>query len=303
MDLCALQDASPLKACHNCRRSRRRCDRSIPSCSKCLSTGQVCLGYGKFLNWTNSVASRGKLMGKSFAVTKVSGSHPSVLRNSGNKLAASLKRPQSLEHENSLTLEPVSTWYRRLDDPLFQDLSQDVRFYLSYCKSFPLLAKGMDRSPSLDDVQVCKDLVLHDLPNKNPFRDLLTLSNDHEVLQHIIVANSALHLANTTTSGHLTRSKQQAYSSKPYKDALVAKHKALMLLSEALAHKDFADSDIILASIMLFIKFELLDSGTNEWRFHIDGARQLMVYLCQNGKPGLSGLDSLRNCLITNCAM
>ena len=154
-----------------------------------------------------------------------------------------------------------------------------------------------------DDIQVCKDLVLRDMPKQNPFRDLLPLSGHHAVLQHIIIANSALHLANATKSDALTRDTRWESSSEAYKDALVAKNKALRLLSEALANRDSASLDFVLASIMLFIKFELLDSGTNEWRFHTEGARQLMVYLRQNGKSEPSALNNLRNCLISNCAV
>jgi hypothetical protein len=154
-----------------------------------------------------------------------------------------------------------------------------------------------------DDRQVCKDLVLYDLPKQNPFRDLLPFSGDHPVLQHIIVANSALHLANAMEEDSLTRDARRGPSLEAYRDALVAKHRALRLLSEALTNSDSICSDVILASIMLFIKFELLDSGRNGWRFHTEGARQLMVYLCQNGKSELLALNSLRSCLISNCAV
>lgn len=54
----------PTKPCHNCRRQRLRCDRSYPHCNKCVNTGKECLGYGKLFRWTGSVASRGKLAGR-----------------------------------------------------------------------------------------------------------------------------------------------------------------------------------------------------------------------------------------------
>jgi hypothetical protein len=145
--------------------------------------------------------------------------------------------------------------------------------------------------------------VLHDLQRQNPFRGLIPLSGDHPVLCYIIVANSALHLANSTRNDVSTQDVRQGSSLQAYKDALVAKHKALQLLSEALTNSDTVNSDVILASIMLFIKFELLDSGRNGWKFHTEGARQLMVYLSQNGKQRLSALNGLRNCLISNCAV
>ena len=154
-----------------------------------------------------------------------------------------------------------------------------------------------------DDRHVCKDLVLRDLPKQSPFRDLLPLSGDHAVLQYIIVANAALRFANAMEKGPLTRNSRQGSSLVAYKDALIAKQRALRLLSEALTSSDSINSSVVLASIMLFIKFELLDSRTNEWRFHTDGARQLMAYLRQNGKSESSALNDLRNCLISNCAV
>ena len=56
----------PTKACHNCRKRRWRCDRSLPSCQKCSTAGTECLGYGKLFKWNSGVASRGKMMGKSY---------------------------------------------------------------------------------------------------------------------------------------------------------------------------------------------------------------------------------------------
>ena len=153
-----------------------------------------------------------------------------------------------------------------------------------------------------DDKEVCKDLVLHDLPSQNPFRDLLRLSGNHAVLQHIIIAISALRLANARENGPLMRDARRGPSTEAYQDALLAKHRALRLLSEALINSDSKNPDVVLASIMLFINFELLDTGTSEWRFHTEGARQLMGYLRQNGKSESSALNSLRSCLMSNCA-
>jgi hypothetical protein len=120
-------------------------------------------------------------------------------------------------------------------------------------------------------------------------------------VQRIVIANSALHFANATKLDRLALDEQQGPTLRAYKDALVAKHNALLLLSEALGNRHSMNSDFVLASIMLFIEFELLDSSTKEWRFHVEGARQLMVYLQQNGQPASSTLGNLRNCLVYNC--
>jgi hypothetical protein len=134
MEPCARLDGSPKRACHNCRRSRRRCDRSIPTCTKCHSTGQACLGYGKLLLWTNSVASRGKMMGKTFAVTAPSEVQSTAPRVSSSSLATRSKEALSHNWERGSTLDPISSWSWQLGDPVFYDLSRSSRFYLSYCE-------------------------------------------------------------------------------------------------------------------------------------------------------------------------
>ncbi|RPB05580.1 hypothetical protein L873DRAFT_1662152 [Choiromyces venosus 120613-1] len=57
--------------CYTCRRRRVRCDRALPHCEKCTARpGLDCLGYKKPLVWNKGVASRGKMMGKTFPLPK-----------------------------------------------------------------------------------------------------------------------------------------------------------------------------------------------------------------------------------------
>jgi len=60
------------KGCYTCRRRRIICDNGQPTCQKCRDAGKECLGYQKPLVWVKGgVASRGKMMGRSFEeVTK-----------------------------------------------------------------------------------------------------------------------------------------------------------------------------------------------------------------------------------------
>ena len=87
--------------CWTCRRRRLKCDRALPICGKCTSSQRPCLGCSKDkpLRWTDSVASRGKLMGK-----------------------------QVPDREQSLSISRV------LNDPGLQDLSPSMRNYIAYCK-------------------------------------------------------------------------------------------------------------------------------------------------------------------------
>lgn len=141
----SIQDEPPSKPCHNCRRRRLKCDRSTPTCQKCAKTGQECLGYGKLFLWNQGVASRGKMMGKSFPtpappVPRRSGSAGPASPGTGNgqhdrPVSQIVARRSSTPFVNAanVVLPPQPT----LIDPLFQDLGPSSRLYLSHCKIAP----------------------------------------------------------------------------------------------------------------------------------------------------------------------
>jgi len=56
----------------------------------------------------------------------------------------------------------------------------------------------------------------------------------------------------------------------------MAKQNALQLLSYSLADMRSTNFDIILASILLFINFELIESGKDSGRIHVEGAKSLI---------------------------
>lgn len=159
------------KACHNCRRKRLRCDRSVPQCVKCSTAGRQCLGYGNLLRWTGAVASRGRLAGQtSFAPPPAAlpgagqpprpfaGSSPvAEWTYSGQTsalavaLPAAAPRPEDAafsydarmqlvarlasddggDDDGDVEAELSSPWV--LTDPLYQDMNYSSRHYLNYC--------------------------------------------------------------------------------------------------------------------------------------------------------------------------
>lgn len=60
--------------CRACHTRRIRCDRSSPSCRKCIKKGIVCPQYGLELKWTNAVAVRGRLKNSRTPASSQSGS-------------------------------------------------------------------------------------------------------------------------------------------------------------------------------------------------------------------------------------
>jgi hypothetical protein len=185
--------------------------------------------------------------------------------------------------------------------------------YPSNVIQFTLLIKACVSVAS----EVCKDLVIYDVPKHNPFYDLIPLTKQHEILLHIIIANSALHMSNAsqkllisdTTAFPVQYCPNTLGSSsfstiqrpKSYRDALVAKQRALHLLNSALNDMPPADIDVTLAVVLLFIEFELIDSGKDNWRWHINGARTIIDILCGSNKLAHTAMSSLRSCLISNC--
>lgn len=139
------------KACHNCRRGRKRCDRSFPHCNKCTRAGKECLGYGNLFRWTGSVASRGKLAGLTAPVapSPISPTLDQAKNDPVTRLKEEIQSP-SVEYEyeyssplvengqlvskaqpSPVDFEPSSPWV--LVDPLYQDMGSRHRFYLHYC--------------------------------------------------------------------------------------------------------------------------------------------------------------------------
>lgn len=115
--------ASP-QPCHNCRRRRLKCDRSLPHCFKCIKRGQECLGYECLLRWEDGIASRGKMAGTTFGDLK---KHRATQKNSSPHF-------QSPSRINPFPLRDTeSSSLRSLTDPLIQDIDYKSRKYLSYC--------------------------------------------------------------------------------------------------------------------------------------------------------------------------
>lgn len=133
------------------------------------------------------------------------------------------------------------------------------------------------------------------------------------VLLEIIIANSALRMSNAYQqpipldtmalskpgSANLFANQQ----TKAHNDALVAKHRGLYLLQLALTGKSSIDTDVTLAVVLLFIEFELLDSGRDDWACHISGARTIIERLCGPDVWTEPPMSPLRSWLISNCLM
>ncbi|KAI8631814.1 hypothetical protein F5Y19DRAFT_376712 [Xylariaceae sp. FL1651] len=258
---------SERKPCHNCRRRRLRCDRSVPGCYKCAKTGQRCLGYGKLYRWASSEASGGQ-----------------AGHRRGDALTSSTQCDSLLQHKacgdrsyiRSTLTERGPSLHRTLNialaDPLLQDLSASSRYYLSYFAS-----------------RFCQDLVVHDSVElgTNPFRELIPMSQAYSFLQNIIIAVSAVHYYHAIRYASSNIAPHSRLARKTLIDALHARQEAIQELiamierrrSEHDLAQSQAEQDALLATVLFFVNFALIDSGKDGWRNHLTAAgRLLSVY-------------------------
>lgn len=171
-----------------------------------------------------------------------------------------------------------------------------------------------------DASDVCKDLILYDHPKENQFRELIPIALDHPMLLHIIIATSAIRMSHASqklvhsraTPASIGAVYQRINPTAPQRQdvaaysqarshALVAKYKALNLLQSTLSNETPMDLDVLLAVILLFVEFELLDTGRDDWRHHIDGARKIIQKLCGSNVIPARTMSPLRRCLVSNC--
>ncbi|KAK1487653.1 hypothetical protein CTAM01_11686 [Colletotrichum tamarilloi] len=175
---------------------------------------------------------------------------------------------------------------------------------------------------SIEEIYGLLDLVLYDIPNRNPFRQLIAIAYKQPILMETIVANSALHMSNTyqrlpqsSVMSAMIVSTQRSTSLRRslltercgpdlpeiIHDALMAKQQALGMLQSALEDMATVNVDLILAVVLLLISCELIDSGQGNWMFHISGARVIIEKLIATAMATETAWSPLCSSLISNC--
>ncbi|KAL3451501.1 fungal-specific transcription factor domain-containing protein [Aspergillus insuetus] len=242
-------------ACHTCRRRRLRCDEAKPHCQRCAAEGVECLGYGKMILWVDGVASRGKMMGKSFSeesiITQASQVEPAPASNAETSNQLSTSRHG---HDNHVVVSPTpSTLYSPLLEPWLQQMDYNTRHYLAHFLT-----------------NVGNDLIVHNLPSHqpNPLRVLLEFSQQSSALFNVIIAMSAHHQHN------LLLGTPDAHTHQIH--GLLCKGKALQLLGREITQLSPSNYTTLLASSMLLSEMALLELGDDTWRIHVGAAARLV---------------------------
>ncbi|KAH7204841.1 fungal-specific transcription factor domain-containing protein [Fusarium oxysporum] len=283
----------PTKPCHNCRYNRLSCDRSVPACCRCTTTGKNCLGYGKLWRWVDAVASRGKMAGKKVPNAKESWEFSTTSHTKANATRNTIvlaNRGQRVDSYRTSAYSNLGTLgpHYGLCDPSLSNVSIADRYYLSY------FTKGL-----------CPQLVAIDLPGYNPFPELVSMGAASPLLLYTVVTAAAAHMSNVLRPGANKWSSQpqniRNYDWDPSRralaDALVAKQKALCLLRMALIDEDVVGNDMVLTAVIMLVTADMIDSGKHDSQAHVNA----MGWLLSQAPPMTGVGEMLKDFIISDC--
>ncbi|KAJ5676856.1 uncharacterized protein N7477_002489 [Penicillium maclennaniae] len=243
--------------CYTCRNRRIQCDQTGVPCVKCEKAGLECLDKRPF-RWVKGVAIRGKMQGRSYenAGPSFTAEHASV---SAKARRALIRSSQGRLHRSNNTLGTAPSIPFSLQDPSKFNLDQASKYYIDYY-----------------DERICKLFIVYD-SDKNPFRSLIPLGMKDPVLMKALLALAARHHANTGQSFYQLDNPTSPSLINANRDALLFKHQAMEALSHSLRDKRLSVQDSTVASIFLLIFLDLLESGSDGWNFHLEGAKNLIA--------------------------
>ncbi|KAJ5291946.1 hypothetical protein N7478_001197 [Penicillium angulare] len=265
--------------CYTCRNRRIQCDQSGVPCRKCQNAGLECLDQ-RPLRWVKGVAIRGKMQGRSFekneknssllkSDNKVSAIQRSVTRakpTSGSpRSGLDFNGKMNTIHESimgkefGLFLHSISEPSVALEDPSLLNLDRVSRYYIDYYNE-----------------RICKLFIVYD-SDKNPFRSLIPMGMKNPVLLKALLALAARHHVNTGQSFDNPEMSTAPGFINAHRDALSLKHQAMEALSHSLRGSQSCNQDTTVASIFLLIFLDLIESGSDGWNFHLEGAKKLIA--------------------------
>lgn len=138
------------------------------------------------------------------------------------------------------------------------------------------------------------------------------MTRAHPFLLQVIIANSAIHISNlhshrppihSALNDTSVAPNNAIISNKFKRDALIAEQVALQQLRHALASIDRTGQDVVLTGILLFINFELMSSGKDGWKVHVDGARRIIDDLDFSLVSPSAETTMLHDYVVSDCLM
>ncbi|KAJ5131170.1 uncharacterized protein N7515_007209 [Penicillium bovifimosum] len=244
-------EAVVCQPCWTCRNRRIQCDQSGTPCAKCEKAGVECFDK-RPLRWVKGVAIRGKMQGHSYERNL---ERP---RAKSSGIVKSVRSPKKLSSAVVAASASKSLPFTLLD-PSISNLDQVSRYYIDYYNE-----------------RICKLFIVYD-SDRNPFRSLISFGLKDLVLQKAILALAARHHANTGRPFCQIQAPTSPGFINANRDALLFKHQAMEALTRVLGDEGSDKSDTTVASIFLLIFLDLLESGSEGWNFHLEGAKSLIM--------------------------
>jgi len=102
---------------------------------------------------------------------------------------------------------------------------------------------------------------------------MIPLMSRYAYLRDIVLATSAMHLATYRRCNGQSLGAELVH-------ALSARQRAITQLRAAMAHVTSGNRYVILAAVVFFVNFDLMDSGKGTWKAHLDAAGVLINTLC-----------------------
>jgi len=130
-----------------------------------------------------------------------------------------------------------------------------------------------------------------------------------------VIANAAIHLSNLHSSPPSLDICSNAKGTRRSilaptdtvaqfrRDAFHAEQKALQLLREAPQPTRGVERDVILSTILLFINFELMSSGKDRWKVHVQGARKIIANFQPRKESTVGETGMLHDYVVADCLM
>ncbi|KAJ6109128.1 hypothetical protein N7486_001362 [Penicillium sp. IBT 16267x] len=248
-----------IEPCYTCRNRRIQCDQSSAPCAKCQKAGLECTDK-RPIRWVKGVAIRGKMQGRSFSSNA----------SDNNKKSALINPRQSMRQYFSSNSIPNLSY--NIQDPSVLHLDRLSRYYVDYYNE-----------------RICKLFIVYD-SDKNPFRSLIALGLKNPVLLKALLALAARHHFNTGQSFDQAEKTIEPRLINADRDALSFKHQAMEALSHSLRDNQHYKQDATVASIFLLIFLDLIESGSDGWNIHLEGAKKLIAstYLQSESQAGVN---------------
>ncbi|KAL4767551.1 fungal-specific transcription factor domain-containing protein [Aspergillus nidulans var. acristatus] len=253
------------EACYTCRRRHIQCDRSQTPCRKCEKAGLKCLDK-RPIRWVQGVAIRGGMRGRSHQNESISSTPVSTIEMA---LDPSIKIREPLNARASTQVVPKGTPISipvSMEDAPLARLDPSARYYLNYYND-----------------RICQVFIVYDSEN-NPFRSLISLALSDSVLLDAMLALAARHRANSEQPFSANRADVSTISTDTDREALQFKYRAIQGLSRSVSTQHSYQVATV-ATVFLLVFLDLLESGCDQWNYHLEGAKTLMT-LTPSSDPG-----------------